>query len=705
MAGSGEYVLEVRARAQQAAKGRYEARLQIASEAGGRERARIAAQQLCTEGRRAQAENTGVVGLERAVKKYEEAVEKWQEAGVRKWEGMTLTSLGSVHWNLSQYERARDRYEQALTLKREIKDRRGEGTTLNNLGIVYRNLSQYERARDHYEQALAIAREIKDRRGEGGTLNNLGLVYGNLSQYEKARDHYEQALAVRREIKDRTGEGVTLNSLGIIYRNLSQYEKARDHLEQALAIRREIKDSRGEGLTLNNLGNVYRNLSQYERARDSYEQSIAIRREVKDRRGEGLTLSNLGTLYSDMGQYERARDYCEQALAILREIRDRHGEGQTLTNLGDVNRNLRQYERARDYYEQGLAILREIRDRHGEGETLYGLALAERDRGKLSEARALVEAALPLIESIRTDIAGEELRASYFASVQDYYELYIDLLMRLHKQNPTAGHAAAALQASERARARSLLELLTEARSEIRQGVDPILLERERILQRQLNAKADNQTRLLSRKHTEQEAAEVNKDIQALTTQYQGLQAQIRVTSPRYVALTQPQPLALAEMQQLLDAETLLLEYALGEERSYLWAVTPTSITGYEIPRRAEIEAAARRLYNSLSTSNALADQKEAAAMSRMPLGPAAGQLGSKRLVIVASGTLQYLPFGALPVPAAGEKLGGGSQSTANRPLIVDHEDREPAVGLNVGRAAARAERTPARSQVGGRAC
>ena len=301
-------------------------------------------------------------------------------------------------------------------------------------------------------------------------------------------------------------------------------------------------------------------------------------------------------------------------------------------------------------------------------------ARAARDGGNLSEARAQVEAALPLIESIRTDIAGQELRASYFASVQDYYELYIDLLMRLHKQNPTAGHAAAALQASERARARSLLELLTEARAEIRQGVDPILLERERILQRQLNAKADSQTRLLSRKHTEQEAAEVNKDIQALTTQYQGLQAQIRVTSPRYVALTQPQPLALAEMQQLLDAETLLLEYALGEERSYLWAVTPTSITGYEIPRRAEIEAAARRLYDSLSTSNALADQKEAAAMSRMLLGPAAGQLGSKRLVIVASGTLQYLPFGALPVPAAGEKLGGGSQSTANRPLIVDHE-------------------------------
>ena len=344
-------------------------------------------------------------------------------------------------------------------------------------------------------------------------------------------------------------------------------------------------------------------------------------------------------------------------------------------NLGLVYRDLSQYEKARDYYEQALAIKREIKDRRGEGQALYGMARAARDRGNLSEARAQVEAALPLIESIRTDIADQELRTSYFASVQDYYELYIDLLMRLHKQHPAEGHAAAALQASERARARSLLELLTEARAEIRQGVDPTLLERERTLQQQLNAKAERQTRLLSRNHTEQEAAEVNKEIQALTTQYQGLQAQIRVTSPRYAALTQPQPLALAEMQQLLDAETLLLEYALGEERSYLWAVTPTSITSYELPRRAEIEAAARRLYDSFSTSNALADQKEAAAVSRMLLGPVAGQLGTKRLLIVASGALQYLPFGALPGPAAGEQSSaGGRQTNGHQPLIVDHE-------------------------------
>src|SRR4029450_7836269 len=176
--------------------------------------------------------------------------------------------------------------------------------------------------------------------------------------------------------------------------------------------------------------------------------------------------------------------------------------------------------------------------------------------------------------------------------------------------------------------------------------VTPTLRERNRTLRRQLNAKAGHQTRLLSRNHTEQEAAEVNKEIQALTMQYQELQAQIRVASPRYAALTQPQPLTLEQTQQLLDAETLLLEYALGEERSYLWAVTPNSITGHELPGRTEVEAAARRLYDSLSTNNSLANQKEAAAVSRMLLGPLAGQLSSsKRLLIVASGARRERPF------------------------------------------------------------
>ena len=188
--------------------------------------------------------------------------------------------------------------------------------------------------------------------------------------------------------------------------------------------------------------------------------------------------------------------------------------------------------------------------------------------------------------------------------MQEYYDLYIDIdiLMRLHKERPAENFSAAALQAAERARARSLLELLAESRADIRQGVDAQLLERERSLQQQINVKAQQQIKLLGGKPTAEQAGKIKKELDNLNTEYQQIEARIRQTSPRYAALTQPQPLSLKEIQtQVLDSETLLLEYSLGEERSYLWAVTSDSTTSYELPKRAEIEAASRRFYELLT--------------------------------------------------------------------------------------------------------
>ena len=117
----------------------------------------------------------------------------------------------------------------------------------------------------------------------------------------------------------------------------------------------------------------------------------------------------------------------------------------------------------------------------------------------------------------------------------------------------------------------------------IREGVDPALLERERSLQRLLTAKAERQMQLLSGKSKEAEAMAISKELSDLTTEYDEVQALIRSRSPRYAALTQPQPLGLSEIQQqVLDDDTLLLEYALGEERSYLGCIAG----GQDLPSR-----------------------------------------------------------------------------------------------------------------------
>ncbi|MEP7341027.1 MAG: CHAT domain-containing protein, partial [Acidobacteriota bacterium] len=109
----------------------------------------------------------------------------------------------------------------------------------------------------------------------------------------------------------------------------------------------------------------------------------------------------------------------------------------------------------------------------------------------------------------------------------------------------------------------------------------------------------------------------------------------------------------------------VLLEYSLGKDRSYLWAVTPTEMAVYELPQRAEIELAAKKYSDLLKTGNKreLRSQVKLAAaeLSRMVLGPVADKLGDKRLLIVTDGALQYIPFGALV-------------TKNDQPLIVEHE-------------------------------
>ena len=363
----------------------------------------------------------------------------------------------------------------------------------------------------------------------------------------------------------------------------------------------------------------------------------------------------------------------------------------TLNDIGEVYRLSGDLEEAMKNFNPALRLRREIGERLGEAETLLGIARVEQKRGALNQARQTIEKAIGVSESLRANIAWQESRASYFAYQHEYYETYIDVLMEQHRQKPSAAIDAEAFAVSERARARSLLELLTESRADIRQGVEPSLLERERSLQQRLNAGAAAQVDLLNRKHTSAQAEAAAKEIASLTDDYEEIRAQIRQSNPRYAALTQPQPLNLTEIQQqVLDPETLLLEYSLGNDASYLFLVSQTSITSYRLPKRAEIEAATRRAHELMTAPQPRPDETEAkrqarikaakanywthaAVLSRMLLGPVASQLGRKRLAIVADGALQYIPFAALPAPSPGND-GARNSGAEPQPLFVEHE-------------------------------
>ncbi|MGH9842708.1 MAG: tetratricopeptide repeat protein, partial [Blastocatellia bacterium] len=732
--GAGEYVFKVISTNPKAAPGTYEAKIGEPRAATEQDRARARAQAICYEAGMLSVEKSPEA-KHKAVQLYEEALPLWQQVPEPLWEAAALHRLGRLHIDLTEFREAKEYFSRSVIARRAIGDRRGEASAQNgicealhylgdvkgkaeclnalvpiyrelsdrleqakvqsNIANTYRELGEYQAALQSARQALGDFQAEGDRVQESFALNTLGQIYRSLNEHQLALDHYERALAIRREGSDRRRLGLTLGDIGAIYFELGDFPRALDYFNQALAISEELGDRRTKAIRLQSLGELWKRTGETAKALDALAQSLALGRAVGDRRAEGRTLIAMSDLYVHLGEKEKARDALTEALELSRATGDPVGEAAALRRIGRLAAAGGDRQRAIDLLQQSLSRSLATGDLTGTHNALVDLAEIEREANNLNGAREYCEKALELTESIRVKVLHPELRASYLATRQDEYELYADLLMQLHQQQPNAGHAAAAFEISERGRARSLLETLAEARADIRQGVDAGLLAEERTLADRIRVKEQQRAQLTAANPREALGETLAKEIGGLLNEYQSLQARIRAASPRYAALTQPQPVTAAEIQtQQLDGDTILLEFALGEKQSWLWAVTRDSLQCHRLPPRAEIEAAARNVYELLTARQPQKDLSETeqlkriagadaklrtstAALSRMLLGPVAAQLQQewqgKRLAVVASGALEYVPFAALPEPGAGENR-PQSPAPSHQPLLLNHE-------------------------------
>ena len=679
---TGEYSIQVTATNKNAVPGRYEITVLALRDSTSTDNEHLAADRTFWQADKLRLERTAT-SSKAAIDKYQQALPFFERAGDQYRQALTLTLIASIYAALGEFSRALNYNEQALPLYRAIKHGPGESGTLTSIGGIYDVQGDVTKARNYYQQALLLVERGAEPITEGAILSNIGKTYNDVGNFQNALEYYRRALEVFRTIGEKRREAITLNNIGLAYFRLGDNEKSLDLYGQALSLRRSVGDKAGEASTLTSIGQVYASSGNPQKAIEFYTQALPLRKTVGDRLGEATTLDYFGVAYSALGEREKALDYHQQALALRRAVTDVRGEAHTLSNLGYVYDSSSELQKSADYYNQSLNIFRRIGDRQNEANALFGLARVERNKGNLADAQQHIVAALSLFESGRSNAGAEQLRASYFASKQSAYQFYISLLMGDHKSKPSTGDDLQALQTSERARARSLLDMLAETQTDIRQGVDPALLERERLVKQQLSAKAQRSIELIGQKGKDDQLAQMNKDLNALEEENLSIQAELRKASPAYAALTQPQPLSAKEIQQQLDADSVLLEYSLGEEQSYLWLVAADSIKTYALPGRQQIEKVARQVYESLTARSVLkpletpeqrqdriarADstfRESASQLSQMVLQPAASELGTKRLIIVADGVLQYVPFAVLPA---------GSGLMDYRPLIQDHE-------------------------------
>ena len=367
------------------------------------------------------------------------------------------------------------------------------------------------------------------------------------------------------------------------------------------------------------------------------------------------------------------------------------------TSLGDIALRLGKFKDAVKFYNDAKKGAQDDKRldlmwpaQRGLGKTLWVQAAQEKDPKKAltlrEQALANYRESLATIETLREgSLRADESRSTFLATIKDVFDEAAGAYAAMALTSSTAGaplsgkaleYASEAFRINEQSRARSLLDMLAETDAAITEGVPAELLKRKQEnLERQQNI-ADMLTGInVSTEELKQKPAELDAELEKLQTEFEELENQIRTASPRYATLTANKPLTLAEVQQnVLDDQTVLVEYALQAEESYLFAASKSEVNLFKLPGRANVDKLAMDLRAQLIPSTlqrrivgidvaeanrglgiAAAAPADVApfvaashALYKVVLEPAAGMIGEKRLMVVADGALNYIPFEVL---------------------------------------------------------
>jgi CHAT domain-containing protein len=563
--------------------------------------------------------------------------------------------------------KARDYFEDAR--KRLSEDRRGRAGTHLFGGYIAGTIGQPEKAMSEISEAMTLYQATGDKAGEGLALTVLGLVYSGKGQEQEAIKRHREAIKIFRHIGDRHSEGIAINAIGQTSEKFGDYTGALENFENAFRLFEKIGARDLAVSALYKVGTVHRLNQKLDQALVYFERTLALSRTAKKNRYEALALEGILFVYSAQGRSEEALKQYRTIHQFYQKSGDLNGQAVALNHYGDFLLNLGQKQQALDLFNRALPLSEQVGDTGIWLTTLRNISRAHLSLGSFDTALSVIRDSIKTIEDLRVKVGSPDLRALYFAVVRKHYDLLTDILMQLNKARPGQGFDVEALLISDRSRARSLIDLLSEPRADLLQGAPAELVESEQELRGLISALARHHIELSLNSKESAEVGEVANELAQLRAQYQYVEARIREQSPKRLSLDSFEPLSLEEVWgELQGTDTMLLQYALGDERSYLWAVTANSFDGYELPGRKVIEDAAREVYRLLiarqipveeikgdyrahvdKADNALPEK--ASKLSQMLLGQVASKLGRRKLLVVTEGALQAIPFDALPVP------------------------------------------------------
>lgn len=557
----------------------------------------------------------------RTVLQWEQALQLWKPLNDETWLAYAQHELGNGYFSNQQLPKARDALLAAAVLRRKIGDPRLLALTLSTLGAVYSDLGEYPVAIKLLDEALPLRRLAKDRRGEANTLHNIAFAQVRLGNREKAIELHQQAIVIRREINDMPGLALGLGNLSTLYRTMGLAERALAMSTEQLAITKTLNNPRAHGDALSGLASIHYALGDLAEAQKLWLQAEPLYQASNDPFGISNLLASLAALSVQQRRYADAASYYQRSLELRQKSSSAQGQMLSHVGLCTVYARTNELTKARQSGEHALAIATRISLTQGMGKAHRCLGEADRRAANWSGAREHLQQA-----------------AGYFRANSDSDELSLTLAS-LAAVESEAGNLPLALRHAKESQ--SLIEverkgLTGDLRASLRASrADSYALEID----------------LLMRTNQPSQALEAAERSRARTLIEAIADARLDTAAP---------PLSLKTDQirtGMIESGATLLEYALGEKRSYVWALSSQGLHSAILPPRDEIEKQIHRYHRELSQRvtglTASASQLRLTTQSRilyqLLIAPVEKALPEgKTLVIAPDGALAYLPFETL---------------------------------------------------------
>lgn len=528
-----------------------------------------------------------------------------QQKGYIAGEAEALLTLSECQ-DFTDHELAIKSAQKSLELSQSIDSKPGVARAYSSLSEFQMLQSNIMEAGKSGEAALRIWRELNMPDEEAGVLISLGFIEYRKGAWQSCLAFLMQAQSLIDEKAEPYKMGQINGGIAEAFIESGMPEIGLTKSQEAREYYRLAEDPRGVTIMTWEIGKSYYLLGDYAEAQKALYQAMNEATAMKDPLVVAICHDFLGRTFSASGDQVSSLRHFELALNLYTEIGNPREAARTLALMGQLYEQQGKVEKARHSFQTALAEFSKLADRVNQSAALYVLGRLELKNNNLNLAENYLRQSIEVTENIRRVSTSGDLMATFSATVHDRYESYIDCLMRKSPTQNSQSHVVRAFETSELARGRSLTELLRTTQTVLAPGIDPSLAERERSLRQSLKVKEDAKITLLAKKYTKEELQSLDGDVAELEKEYQEVTRIIRSRYPSYQQVTAPTAMDLRQIQEqvIVDDQTLLLEYSLGLERSYVWAVTRNNLKSYELPPLNQINDAVQRVYQLLATSD-----------------------------------------------------------------------------------------------------